>query len=48
VYANQKPLGQIDAARMDSVQKFYVSEGIVSTAAAVNDLFTNQFIGTAR
>src|SRR5450830_758970 len=26
VYANQKVLGQIDAARMDSVQKFYVSE----------------------
>lgn len=48
VYANQKPLGQIDAARMESVQKFYVSEGIVSKASAVNDLFTNQFIGTAR
>jgi NitT/TauT family transport system substrate-binding protein len=44
VYANQKPLGQIDAARMDGVQKFYVSEGIVSRAAAVNDLFTNQFV----
>jgi NitT/TauT family transport system substrate-binding protein len=48
VYANQKPVGQIDAARMDSVQKFYVSEGIVSKATAVNDLFTNQFIGTVR
>lgn len=48
VYANQKPLGQIDAARMDSVQKFYVSEGIVSKASAVNDLYTNQFVGTAR
>jgi NitT/TauT family transport system substrate-binding protein len=48
VYANQKPVGQIDAARMDSVQKFYVSEGIVSKAAAVNDLFTNQFVGTTR
>ena len=48
VYTNQKPLGQIDAARMDSVQKFYVSEGIVSKAAAVNDLYTNQFVGTAR
>jgi NitT/TauT family transport system substrate-binding protein len=48
VYTNQKPLGTIDAARMDSVQKFYVSEGIVSKAAAVNDLYTNQFVGTAR
>jgi NitT/TauT family transport system substrate-binding protein len=44
VYANQKPLGLIDAARMDNVQKFYVSEGIVRKAAAVNDLYTNQFI----
>lgn len=48
VYANQQPVGQIDAARMENVQKFYVSEGIVSKAAAVNDLFTNQFVGTAR
>jgi NitT/TauT family transport system substrate-binding protein len=48
VYANQKPLGQIDAARMDAVQKFYVSEGIVAKATPVNELFTNQFVGTAR
>jgi NitT/TauT family transport system substrate-binding protein len=26
------------------VQKFYVSEGIVSKASAVNDLYTNQFV----
>jgi NitT/TauT family transport system substrate-binding protein len=45
VYANQKPLGQIDAARMESVQKFYVSEGIVGRASAVGDLYTNQFVG---
>ncbi|RJF92224.1 ABC transporter substrate-binding protein [Noviherbaspirillum saxi] len=48
VYANQQPLGQIDAARMENVQKFYVSEGIVSKATPVKDLFTNQFVGTAR
>lgn len=48
VYANQKVLGQIDAARMASVQKFYVSEGIVSKETPVNELFTNQFVGTAR
>src|SRR5450830_1189861 len=48
VYAGQKTLGQIDAARMDSVQKFYVSEGIVTKATPVNELFTNQFVGTAR
>jgi len=44
VYANQKPLGVIDGARMDSVQKFYVGEGIVSRAAGVNELYTNQFV----
>lgn len=48
VYANQKPLGQIDAVRMENVQKFYVSEGIVSKATPVEDLYTNQFVGTAR
>lgn len=44
VYANQKPLGHIDPARMESVQKFYVNERIVSRASEVNDLYTNQFI----
>lgn len=44
VYANQKPLGKIDGARMEDVQKFYVGEGIVSKASAVNDLYTNQFV----
>jgi len=48
VYANQKVLGQIDAKRMESVQQFYVSEGIVTKATPVNELFTNQFVGTAR
>ncbi|OWY28145.1 ABC transporter substrate-binding protein [Herbaspirillum robiniae] len=48
VYANQKTLGQIDSGRMDAVQKFYVSEGIVTKATPVNDLFTNQFVGVAK
>lgn len=48
VYMNQKPLGQIDSARLQTVQKFYVDEGIVSKAQPVNDLFTNQFVGVAR
>jgi len=48
VYANQKPVGQIDAARMEGVQKFYVGEGIVSRASAVGDLYTNQFIAGAK
>nr|WP_198979869.1 ABC transporter substrate-binding protein [Herbaspirillum sp. ASV7] len=48
VYANQKTLGQIDQSRMEAVQKFYVSEGIVTKATPVNELFTNQFVGVAK
>ncbi|SNS89072.1 NitT/TauT family transport system substrate-binding protein [Noviherbaspirillum humi] len=48
VYANQKPLGVIDPKRMEEVQKFYVSEAIVPKATPVNDLYTNQFVGTER
>lgn len=48
VYANQKVLGQIDPARLEAVQRFYVGEGIVSKATPVNDLYTNQFIRVAR
>lgn len=45
VYAGQKVLGQIDRSRLDAVQKFYVSEGIVSKATPLDELFTNQFVG---
>ncbi len=45
VYANQKTLGQIDEARLDELQKFYVSNGVVPKAAPVKELYTNQFIG---
>ncbi len=45
VYAGQKVLGQIDRKRLDAVQKFYVSEGIVSKATPLDELFTNQFVG---
>lgn len=48
VYANQKVLGQIDSKRMEDVQRFYVSEGIVSKATPVAELFTNQFTGVSR
>jgi NitT/TauT family transport system substrate-binding protein len=48
VYADQKPLGIVDPARMEAVQKFYVSEGIVSRATPVQDLYTNQFIDAGR
>lgn len=48
VYANQKVLGQIDTKRLETVQKFYVAEGIVPKVVPVADLFTNQFVGVAR
>lgn len=44
VYADQKVLGKMDPERLASVQDFYVSQGIVSKAAPLDDLYTNQFI----
>jgi NitT/TauT family transport system substrate-binding protein len=37
-------LGQFDAARVTTVQKFYVDNKIVETAVPVADTFTNQFV----
>ena len=48
VYAGQKVPGEIDATRLDAVQKFYVSEGVVSKATPLADLYTNQFVGVKR
>jgi NitT/TauT family transport system substrate-binding protein len=48
VYAGQKVPGEIDAQRLDAVQKFYVSEGIVHKATPLDELYTNQFVGAAR
>lgn len=48
VYADQQIPGRIDPNRMDAVQKFYVSEGIVTKATPVNELFTNQFVEAAK
>ncbi|MCO7515814.1 ABC transporter substrate-binding protein [Pseudomonas guariconensis] len=46
VYADQPVLGRIDPARLDTVRKFYVSEGIVTKAPALDELYSNQFIET--
>jgi NitT/TauT family transport system substrate-binding protein len=43
-YKGQKVLGQMDAQRLRQVQDFYVREGIVPKASAIEDLYTNQFI----
>jgi NitT/TauT family transport system substrate-binding protein len=47
VYANQAVPGMIDAARLDKVRQFYVSEGIVTKEPKLEDLYTNQFIETS-
>ncbi len=44
VYANQKVPGTMDESRLDELQKFYVSNGVVPTAAPLKDLYTNQFV----
>ena len=44
VYAGQKVPGQVDEIRMADLQKFYVSNGVVTKEAAMKDLFTNQFV----
>ncbi len=44
VYANQKVPGTMDEARLDELQKFYVSNGVVPTATPLKDLYTNQFV----
>ena len=43
-YRGQKVLGAMDPDRLATVQKFYVSLGIVAKEAPINDLFTNQFV----
>ena len=44
VYANQAVLGHIDPQHLDKVLQFYVSEGIVTQATPLEELFTNQFV----
>ena len=44
VYANQKVPGLMDEARLGELQKFYVSNGVVPSAAPLKDLYTNQFV----
>ena len=44
VYAGQKVPGQIDEARLAELQKFYVTNGVVTKEAALRDLYTNQFV----
>lgn len=45
IYGHQKVLGEIDSTRLDAVQKFYYSEGIVRKTTPLEMLYTNQFVG---
>lgn len=45
VYPGQKRLGEVDGARLGKLQDFYLKNGIVQNKVAVDDLYTNQFIG---
>jgi NitT/TauT family transport system substrate-binding protein len=44
VYPGQKVLGEMDEARLSSLQDFYLKEGIIQQKSDVKDLYTNQFI----
>ena len=44
VYAQQKVPGQMDESRLSELQKFYVSEGVVSKETPLKELYTNQFV----
>lgn len=44
VYVSPEHAGEIDVKRLDSIQKFYVKEGIVSRAVPLDELYTNQFV----
>jgi NitT/TauT family transport system substrate-binding protein len=44
VYAGQKVPGMMDEARLSDLQKFYVTNAIVSKEAPLKDLYTNQFV----
>jgi len=45
VYPGQKRLGEVDGARLAKLQDFYLKNGIVQNKVAVDELYTNQFIG---
>lgn len=44
VYLNQKVPGMMDETRLSDLQKFYVANGVVPSAAPLKDLYTNQFV----
>lgn len=43
-YKGQTVLGEMDPARLDSLQKFYVAQGIIQKPTPVEQLYTNAFV----
>jgi NitT/TauT family transport system substrate-binding protein len=43
-YKGQRKLGAMNPERLEKVQKFYVSQGIVPKEVPLKDLYTNQFV----
>jgi NitT/TauT family transport system substrate-binding protein len=44
VYGGQKVLGEMDEARLSTLQDFYAKEGLIRSKTPVKDLYTNQFV----
>lgn len=44
VYPGQKRVGEIDTRRLATLEKFYVSQGIVERSPPLADLYTNEFV----
>jgi NitT/TauT family transport system substrate-binding protein len=44
VFGGQKVLGEMDEARLSSLQDFYAKQGLIRSTTPVKDLYTNQFV----
>lgn len=45
VYPGQQTLGAMDRARLQKVQDFYLNQGAIRKTSALDELYTNQFVG---
>lgn len=43
-YKGQKVLGEMDPARLENLQKFYVQQGIIQKPTPLDQLYTNAFV----
>jgi NitT/TauT family transport system substrate-binding protein len=44
VYPGQKVLGEVDAERLEKLQEFYLTKGLIQRKSPIEDLYTNAFI----